>query len=286
MEEDDRIKTASDFLLQAPPGEINDVLNDIRNIIADDESLESGILPALREYNISQLTVVDVPESNHQSIISEAAALNTEDSQERFVDPRSKKSFAFNHLTLEASDAQPYEPNEETEPLRSALETAALNYLTAHYQSGVSAVFSSSKSSEFIIQIVANKYNPSNFWSGRWRSSYVLNTEDKTLSGKVMVNVHYYEQGNVQLESTYPVNITLPPSINADPSSAPKILALVEDAERKYQTNLSDTYHDLGEKTFKGLRRALPLTRQKVDWDKVLGYKLGAELSTNKGGLS
>ncbi len=56
----------------------------------------------------------------------------------------------------------------------------------------------------------------------------------------------------------------------------------------------------MGEKTFKGLRRALPLTRQKMDWDKacshfftllavlifppqVLGYKLGAELSSSKG---
>jgi len=101
-----------------------------------------------------------------------------------------------------------------------------------------------------------------------------------------MVSVHYYEQGNVQLESTYPISITLPPSVNTEASSAPKILALIEDAERKYQTTLSNTYHDLGEKAFKGLRRALPLTRQKIDWDKVLGYKLGAELTSNKGGLA
>jgi capping protein (actin filament) muscle Z-line, alpha len=44
---------------------------------------------------------------------------------------------------------------------------------------------------------------------------------------------------------------------------------LIEDEEGKYQMSLNDTYHEMGEKTFKALRRALPMTRQKMDWDKV-----------------
>jgi len=41
-------------------------LADVRNIIADDDSLQQGIAPALREYNLAQFITVDVPGSNHQ----------------------------------------------------------------------------------------------------------------------------------------------------------------------------------------------------------------------------
>ena len=89
MSEEDqkRIETVSKFLLQSPPGEINDVLNgtvdfvfeprslsmsdrtcvriDVRVLIGDDESLETGVLPALRQYNLEQLTVAEVPGAGH-----------------------------------------------------------------------------------------------------------------------------------------------------------------------------------------------------------------------------
>ena len=61
------------------------------------------------------------------------------------------------------------------------------------------------------------------------------------------------------------------------------MLALVEAEEGKYQTSFTEAYAEMGEKTFKGLRRALPMTRSKLDWDRVLGYKLGAELTNSKG---
>lgn len=44
---------------------------------------------------------------------------------------------------------------------------------------------------------------------------------------------------------------------------------MIEHEEGKYQAALNDAYQEMSEKTFKGLRRALPLTRQKLDWDKV-----------------
>ncbi|OSD07566.1 F-actin capping protein alpha subunit [Trametes coccinea BRFM310] len=293
MDAEERIQAASKFLLQSPPGEINDVLNDVRNIISDDESLQAGVLPALREYNLAQFITADVPGHQHQSIVSEAARIpsgsadeDDEQSQDRYWDPRSRTSFRFDHLSLETSDPEHVEPDPESEPFRAALETASLTYLSSHYHDGVVSVFSTPGSaSRYIIQIVANKYNPSNYWSGRWRSEYIVDTDAKQLTGKILLNVHYYEQGNVQLSTTHNVSLSLPPAIAASggASAASKVLALIETEEGKYQSSLNDTYAEMGEKTFKGLRRALPMTRSKLDWDRVLGYKLGAELTNSKG---
>ncbi|KAG1906474.1 F-actin-capping protein subunit alpha [Suillus fuscotomentosus] len=280
MSSEDRVQVAASFILQSPPGEINDVLNDVRVIVDDDAGLEEGILPALREYNIAQFTTVEVPGEHHQTIISEFARVpDTE--EERYLDPRSKISFVFNHLTLEATDPQSEEPS-EVEPQRAALDSAALSYLNSHYHDGVVTVLAMS-TTRFTIQIVSNKYNPSNYWAGRWRSHYEIDFESRTIQGRVLVNVHYYEQGNVQLSTSNDSSISIPAAVSSlsPASSASKIFALIEAEESRCQASLNDAYHEMGEKTFKGLRRALPLTRQKIDWDKTMGYKLGAELTAS-----
>ena len=138
-----------------------------------------------------------------QSIVSEAAKLGREDEgAERFLDPRSKQSFLFDHLSLvryrlhlrvvggiqvatgsirpstsrtkcriraipvSAPWCRPsFLAQSSSCVCSAALETSALTYLAAHYHDGVTAVFSDpSSKSKFVIQIVANKYNPSNFW--------------------------------------------------------------------------------------------------------------------------
>jgi len=67
------------------------------------------------------------------------------------------------------------------------------------------------------------------------------------------------------------VSLSLPSAIlqSSPTPSAAKVLALIESEEGEYQTSLTETYQNMSEKTYKSLRRALPMTRSKMDWDKV-----------------
>lgn len=60
---------------------------------------------------------------------------------------------------------------------------------------------------------------------------------------------------------------------------AESMVKLIKDAEMEYQTALNESYVQLADNTFKSLRRVLPITRNKLDWNKILNYKIGNSLA-------
>lgn len=115
--------------------------------------------------------------------------------------------------------------------------------------------------------------------NGRFRAIYQLpvSSSSSALTGNIHVDVHYYEDGNVALNTTKPINISIP-SVSAE-----SIISRIAAAERDYQEALNRAFVQTSEGVFKGLRRQLPITRQKVEWEKVGGYRLGQDISGGKG---
>jgi capping protein alpha len=65
-----------------------------------------------------------------------------------------------------------------------------------------------------------------------------------------------------------------------DPDNyAKNVIKQILKSENEYQTSLNEGYTHLAERAFSGLRRALPLTKTKMDWSKVMSYKIGSELN-------
>lgn len=101
--------------------------------------------------------------------------------------------------------------------------------------------------------------------TGRWRSSYTLDLSSSppSLSGSIQLHVHFFEQGNVQLTTSHTPALSLPESLAGDASPADVakvVLKTIKKAEEEYQMELNEAYREMSDKTFRNLRRALPVS--------------------------
>lgn len=263
-----QLATVSAFVEGAPPGELADVIADIKNLTLESPNLISQLGPSFEKYNEEQFAAVKLPGSSQHVIVSSHNSLG----EGRYYDVESSSSFEFDHTTQKASGVQSHVLESSQSDLVKSLLKSLGSHVKEHFPNASYGVYPIEDDSKIAILVVANKYSPNNFWNGRWRSLYIFTPSDSSLSGSIKVDVHYYEDGNVRLLTTKPVSASIS---SASASSIVREIAL---AEKKYQEEVNKGFNSLSEGAFKGLRRQLPITRQKIEWDKIAGYKLGQDI--------
>ena len=100
------------------------------------------------------------------------------------------------------------------------------------------------------------------YWGGEWQSVWCVDTQNSTISGQVKINNHYFEAGNIQfnLDKTFEPY----PLASADGAG---IVAAIEKLETAHQMEIETLQEGLQDGILKRMRRRLPVTGQKFDWD-------------------
>jgi hypothetical protein len=205
-----QLATVSAFVEGAPPGELADVIADIKALTIESPSLVSQLGPAFEKYNEEQFATVKLPGSSQYVIVSSHNSLGNG----RYFDVGSSSSFAFDHTTQKASGVQSYVLESSHSDLVNSILKSLGTHVKEHYPNASYGVYPIEDDSKIAILVVANKYSPNNFWyfspsvkyaeantsrNGRWRSLYIYSPSSSSLSGTMKVDVHYYEDGNVRL---------------------------------------------------------------------------------------
>jgi capping protein alpha len=152
---------------------------------------------------------------------------------------------------------------------RKSIHKSLSKHVKEHYPSASLGVYPSPSEGSINLLTVSSKYSPSNFYNGRFRSHYTYSPSSQSITGTITVDVHYYEDGNVRLLTNKSVKET----VRGD------VVSTIAGVERRYQEELNRGFAGLSEGAFRGLRRQLPVTRVKVDWEKIGAMKLGQDIA-------
>lgn len=273
-----KLNIATYFMMSSPAGEIDEVVADVRKLVSDSKTLNPAALSnILRDYNTEQMT--SAKDLNGEPVLVTKYGQVKSD---EYLDPATGKVLQFDHnsrtFIRETDKKQQLSP--EVDKYRRAISAAITTYISNLFKPHkcVSAVYGADNDT-ITICMSAKNVNLGNYWTGSWRSVYSLNIRGSgqtELKGNVKINVHYFEDGNVQLNTVIDHRSSVSKS---DPETCAKqVTESIEKFETEFQNNLEEMYVNMHRTTFKAMRRFLPVSRVKFTWTSA-AHSLASEVN-------
>ncbi|KAI3382301.1 hypothetical protein SNEBB_011395 [Seison nebaliae] len=291
---DEKLTCATDLMKYVPSGEISNVFSNVRILLNDDTIAQEAAEKSFPTFNKNRFTHCLLPNEKKPCLITTFNEL----SPGLFFCPRSRKKFEYNHANgtvSKLSDAELAEiiggddekMNNEVEEWRNALEEQFFKYVSDRFGNGAMSVFGSYDINPTLftlcICIESNRISSKNFWGGtwksEWRAQFAPDNSQCTIDGVMKVQIHYYEEGNVQLLSHKKCSEEI--NFKNMEEFVKKFHKLVLQCENDYEDALNANYLKMSETTFRSLRRQLPVTKTKISWANLISYRVGGEILKN-----
>jgi len=265
ISEQEKIQIARHYLLSSPPGQFNDIYRDLQKIIPG-VSLSDNFKSIAREYNI--LTKKFAMDDTKKVLITSEGQIDAD----HYIDSKNKQIVAVDHTNLQILPEDPVPlfdgaMDDSIEDFRLAIERSLEEYMISFYRSDFcSAVYG--KNGKITIVVSGQHLNLRNFYSGQWSSKWEVefNRNSAQCSGTIQIHAHYFEEGNVQLQTTK--HIESQTFEASDPSSlAHNVVQMILNSENELQRGLEEMYINMKDETLKAMRRTMTIARTKFNWN-------------------
>ncbi|OMP03291.1 WASH complex, F-actin capping protein, alpha subunit [Corchorus olitorius] len=293
LSDEQKKEIAKWFLLNAPAGEIQYVAKDLKSVLNADDVYNEAASEAFPVYNKSHMICLGMSGHFGDVLVTSYGELN----ENEYLDPKTAQVAIVDHVKQVCTEVRPATdeelPSPYIEEYRCALEAEMLKYVSEAYPKGVCSVYcingkdaeGPGSDFELVVVISAARLSPQNFCNGSWRSIWNIEFKDDIqsleLKGKLQVGAHYFEEGNVQLDTKHECRDST--IFQSPDDSAIAIASVIRHHETEYLASLEESYLNLPDTTFKDLRRKLPVTRTLFPWHNTSQFSLTREISKELG---
>ena len=204
LDEASKLKIAANFINYSPPGQIQKVVEDVK-VLLGGHVPRSTLDSLMVKVNSTSFLAVDVPGEGRKVLITPFGDLG----DGTFLDPMGLQRLTIDHGKQVCTSAEALSGAEAASldaPEKGQVDAAMTRYAANKLPDAVVTTYCKivGGATQITSCIGRCDLNLSNYWAGLWRSHWVLEftsgSKSGTLKGTVHSNVHYFEDGNVQLD--------------------------------------------------------------------------------------
>lgn len=271
-----------DSLIQsAPPAELKQVSQSLSSLTkgTSTSSTNSLIQDSIEQY--AQENIISI----NNIIISK---YNKDENSSKYIDYVNNKLFNVDWQNQKIIDVESYHDNNNKRGSNyDELIQKLSQYGDDYYPSNFAFTVIPESEDQLRVIIIGQRANHDNFYTGQWKSNYLIT--EQGIKGNIDLDIHYFEDGNVRLKFNESINS----SNNNNNSStlqsgnlinnASRIVNFINEQENATMVKIIEQFNNLNQKSFKNLRRLLPVTRSKINWGSAIGnYRLGSDVINKK----